>query len=409
MKRYYLLFPIFPLFFLIGVEIHLNAGADRVYHGLVLWLCLNLRKSRRLAAAALVTTHHYHSIHRNLSMRVSLTQAFRLAALVTGCLFASTSHAQLVGHWNFDNNDLTESSGFADAGTHDGVAVGPVAFDSVDTPTGEGSSLDLTGVDSFVKILNSDANDPTNTGYQNTFDDNLQNGMSIAFFSQGIPGRWAPMISKFGEDNDLATGGYQIRMRNRGPSSTFTLRGTAGEPDPQDAAGTADDITGEWQHFAGVWDPTEQGTDPETGELVTDPDTGDPVLGTRKLYVDGVLIFTVNGDSGPYAAADNFALLFGARDNAPDGTNDGNIFTGKLDEIYIYQNAITEAEVQALAGVESVLLGDCDLNGVINFDDIAAFISILSGTEFVAEADCNVSGDISFDDIGPFIAILSAN
>ena len=346
-------------------------------------------------------------------MRVLLTHAFGLATVFAGCLFSSTSHAQLVGHWNFDNNDLTETSGFAPAGVHDGVAVGDVAFDSVNTPSGTGSSLSLDGAGSYVRILNTDANEPTNTGYLTTFDEDLQSGMSIAFFSRGLPGRWAPMISKFGEDDaNNGIGGYQMRMRNRGPSSTFTLRGTGGEPDPQDAAGTADDITGEWQHFAGVWDPTEIGVDPETGEPLLDPDTGEPIAGTRKLYVDGVLIFTVIGDSGPYTVADNFSLLLGARDNAPDGSNIGNILTGGLDEVYIYQNAITAEEVSALASVATstpVLLGDANCDGFVNFGDIGPFIGFLSSGEFKAEADVDESGTIDFADIGPFISALSSS
>ena len=345
-------------------------------------------------------------------MRSILTHACGLALLFAGCFFSSTCHAQLVGHWNFDNNDLTESSGFAPAGVHDGVAVGDVAFDSVNTPSGTGSSLSLDADGSYVRILNTDANEPTNTGYLSTFDEDLQSGMSIAFFSRGLPGRWAPMISKFGEDDAInGIGGFQVRMRNRGPSSTFTLRGTGGENDPQDAEGTADDITGEWQHFAGVWDPTEIGLDPETGEPMLDPDTGEPIAGTRKLYVDGVLIFTVIGDSGPYTVADNFSLLLGARDNAPDGSNIGNILTGGLDEVYIYQNAITAEEVSALASVAvstTTLIGDANCDGTVNFLDITPFIALLTSDDFKPEADIDGNGVINFLDITPFIAILSA-
>ena len=362
-------------------------------------------------AAMAATYYHPFMITGIISMRVLLFQS--LAILFASCIFSSTSHAQLVGHWNFDNNDLTESSGFAPAGVHDGVAVGEVAFDSVDTPSGTGSSLSLDAPNSYVRILNTDANEPTNTGYLSTFDEDLQGGMSIAFFSRGLPGRWAPMISKFGEDDaNNGVGGYQMRMRNRGPSSTFTLRGTGGEPDPQDAAGTADDITGEWQHFAGVWDPTEVGVDPVTGEPMLDPETGDPIAGTRKLYVDGVLIFTVIGDAGPYTVADNFSLLLGARDNAPDGSNIGNILTGGLDEVRIYRNAITAEEVTALASVADsspVLLGDADCNGVVNFDDIGPFIALLSSDDFKAEGDTNEDGEINFSDISSFISILAGS
>ena len=53
------------------------------------------------------------------------------------------------------------------------------------------------------------------------------------------------------------------------------------------------------------------------------------------------------------------------------------------------------------------LLGDCDLNGVVNFFDITPFIDILSDETFLLEADCNEDGTVDFFDITPFIDILS--
>lgn len=54
-----------------------------------------------------------------------------------------------------------------------------------------------------------------------------------------------------------------------------------------------------------------------------------------------------------------------------------------------------------------VLLGDVDLNGVVNFLDIAPFIAILSANGFQAEADINGDGVVNFLDIASFIGILS--
>ena len=56
-----------------------------------------------------------------------------------------------------------------------------------------------------------------------------------------------------------------------------------------------------------------------------------------------------------------------------------------------------------------VVLGDVDLNGVVNFLDIAPFIGVLSTVEFQAEADTNQSGEVNFLDISPFIAILAGS
>ena len=53
-----------------------------------------------------------------------------------------------------------------------------------------------------------------------------------------------------------------------------------------------------------------------------------------------------------------------------------------------------------------VLLGDVDLNGTVDFDDIPAFIAVLIGGGFQFEADCDGSGVVDFDDIPAFVAIL---
>jgi hypothetical protein len=53
-----------------------------------------------------------------------------------------------------------------------------------------------------------------------------------------------------------------------------------------------------------------------------------------------------------------------------------------------------------------VLLGDCNLDGAVNFSDIPAFIEFLTTAVYLEEADCNLDGSISFSDIPPFIEIL---
>ena len=53
------------------------------------------------------------------------------------------------------------------------------------------------------------------------------------------------------------------------------------------------------------------------------------------------------------------------------------------------------------------MLGDVDLNGVVNFLDIAPFIDLLSSQTFQFEADIDGNMVVNFFDIAPFIAILS--
>ena len=53
-----------------------------------------------------------------------------------------------------------------------------------------------------------------------------------------------------------------------------------------------------------------------------------------------------------------------------------------------------------------ILLGDCNQNGVVNFLDIAPFISILSAADYLAEADTDQNDIVNFLDIQHFIALL---
>lgn len=55
----------------------------------------------------------------------------------------------------------------------------------------------------------------------------------------------------------------------------------------------------------------------------------------------------------------------------------------------------------------TVILGDCDLNGTVNFFDIQPFVEILSGDTFLAQADCNQDGVVNFFDIQFFVEILA--
>ncbi len=54
-----------------------------------------------------------------------------------------------------------------------------------------------------------------------------------------------------------------------------------------------------------------------------------------------------------------------------------------------------------------VLLGDVNLDGEVNFFDIAPFIQLLSSAGFQAEADIDQNNAINFFDIAPFIGLLS--
>lgn len=57
----------------------------------------------------------------------------------------------------------------------------------------------------------------------------------------------------------------------------------------------------------------------------------------------------------------------------------------------------------------SVLLGDVNLDDVVDFGDIQRFVALVLSGEFQAEADIDQNGSVGFSDIGGFIDILLAS
>ena len=55
----------------------------------------------------------------------------------------------------------------------------------------------------------------------------------------------------------------------------------------------------------------------------------------------------------------------------------------------------------------SILLGDVNLDGVVDLLDVAPFVELLANQGFQAEADVNSDGLVNLLDVAPFIAILT--
>ena len=87
-----------------------------------------------------------------------------------------------------------------------------------------------------------------------------------------------------------------------------------------------------------------------------------------------------------------------------------DIGTTKVCAIAGYRNEYDNIEVVGVvAETDEVLLGDVDLNGTVDFFDIAPFIAVLADSGDQAEADVDQSGIVDFFDIAPFIAILAGS
>ena len=61
----------------------------------------------------------------------------------------------------------------------------------------------------------------------------------------------------------------------------------------------------------------------------------------------------------------------------------------------------------AMLHVENVLIGDVNLDGVVNLLDVEPFIDAISTGQYQFEADINADDEVNLLDVNPFIAILS--
>ena len=68
---------------------------------------------------------------------------------------------------------------------------------------------------------------------------------------------------------------------------------------------------------------------------------------------------------------------------------------------------MTISEVTLETAMVTIIKGDVDRNGVVDFFDIQPFIDVLSASGDQAEADADCDGDVDFFHIQPFINILS--
>lgn len=292
---------------------------------------------------------------------------------------AAQYDTNLIGYWPFEN-DLIESSGVHAGGLHDGTAIGTIAYGA--GPTGFGSGLLLDGTNG-VTVNNSRLGE---ANYATTFDGGVSGAISISFWAKGLPASWSPFIAKRGEVSD----GYQVRRLAGSGNGTFTLRDTAGVDDPQ---GTISIAAGQpvWNHYVATWDGS-----------------------TRKLYVNGVedLGVTQTGDTavtGPGNAV-NYWLTFGMRHNNADPATFQNFFNGELDDMAIWNRALSSQEAYqlGLAPLSDILLEtDADGDGLFASQE-ATFGTLDSDTdsdddgvsdfdEFVKGGDGTTDDDFDMD------------
>ena len=119
------------------------------------------------------------------------------------------------------------------------------------------------------------------------------------------------------------------------------------------------------------------------------------------VEIEGVGSFSLTNDvDNP---SDDFSLPFGT-DLIPAGADITISYTTNLEDT---DANVRIQEITVSTEAVSVLLGDANCDGVVNFLDITPFIAFLTSGQFKAQADIDGNGVINFLDITPFIAILT--
>lgn len=259
-------------------------------------------------------------------------------------------------HWYAAEGDATDS-----AGSIDGTIVGAVGF----TPSPVGAGFDFSGAGE-VSI-------PSPVGHFGTDD------FALAFWVRGAPGQSLQIMSK-----RSVCSCHQFWDIRGGISLSMEM----------------------YEVCQGITGGVGLG-----GQTVLDETWHHVVLqregSSRRGYVDGVLRSIL--DTGAIAVVDVDAPM---RLNAgPCIGADGTVkFNGALDEIRIYNRALTIAEVRELAGR---CAGDVDGDGFVGFADLNAalgsFNLSLGDEDYNAAADFDGDGDVDFGDLNVALSAFNSS
>ena len=207
----------------------------------------------------------------------------------------------LVGHWRFDEHDGQGCKDASPAGNHGSLHGAARA-------RGKAGGAIECGQDRFVEVPHSKSLD------------DLSRGVTVcAWVNRADDATWNTVVSR-----EIAGG----------PSEYFGLAVMKGKPlfsiDPdgkhyQNVKGDADVPAGQWVHLAGTYDNE-----------------------TFRLFVNGREVKSAKG-AGPLRIADENPLLIGANTNS-QGRTWVDCFHGLIDEVRIYDHALTPAEVAVVYG-----------------------------------------------------------
>lgn len=220
----------------------------------------------------------------------------------------STPASGLVGHWQA-NNDAKDAGGLNDGVMINGASFAPAEF---------GQAFNLDGVNGYVEVPDSKALSITGP---------LTLAASIKLVTNTVP---QAIIEKYGVPS---ISGYILRLNASGRlEAAVCNQVTCGRTF---ATGDTTVSTGIWHRVAAVYD----------GENV-------------RIYLDGILDATFPTDLRPTDGT--ASLKIGARGD------DANMrFNGLIDEVKIYNRALSYSEISQIPGLVSYWPGDGNTNDFV--------------------------------------------
>jgi len=243
----------------------------------------------------------------------------------------SPGSAGLVAHWAFDDGAGTTAQDSSGNNNH-GTVMGGAQWVAGKV----GGALAFDGVDDMVVVEQNSGLPIYNNGTDNAYSVAMwvkggpQPDMRV--FSEGSTSDNNPLFN-LGTQNAGDTGQFDVYIR---PDTGTTLNHPLSQAEPFDYY---------WHHIGWVDDN-----------------------GTARLYVDGVLDGTDFSYTRGTMALDTTSIGGILR------ANPSHFFTGQIDDVHVYNRALSQAEIAWLAGHTSPFSEPSDMyqDGTVDFKDFAA-------------------------------------
>ncbi len=229
--------------------------------------------------------------------------------LILSSIAWSQSLPGAVAHWSFDNPSIPAQD---DVGGFDGTITGPYSLSAAAAPVaGNVSAISFDGT-GFVSIPDHPAFD---------FDQSQPMSIALWFKQTALPGAVVHMIGKRAGCVGVQNINYQLARDSSHELSFASQGGIAATGVPLQF--------NEWTHFAATYD----------GAL------------TVQVYLNGCLVLTQTNHV--LSGASDSALLI-----AGSGTCNQN-FPGQIDEVWVFNRALTSVEVSELANATCLISKFC--------------------------------------------------